>query len=111
MTNLSTSPIVGTTHQQTIHKDNMEQRNTVSSSLSLQTGQNNTNISKLSSADSNISNSTTAINTSSQISSPSKTSTPKISSDGNYICFCLLIIKINKSFQFDLKENQSPLAP
>lgn len=84
MTNLSTSPLsVGSSHQQTINKDSVEQRNSVSSGLSAQILQiptvQNTN------SGGDINNTLQATIDANHALSPVKTNTPKTSIDGKKI--------------------------
>lgn len=78
MTNLSTSPLsVGSTSHQTLLKENIDHRNTVSSVLATQVVPNTTLLHTNSSTDTNSSTEPT------NILSPVKVNIPKTSSDGN----------------------------
>lgn len=79
MTNLSTSPLsVGSTSHQTLLKENIDHRNTVSSVPATQVGPNTTVLHTNSSTDT-VNSSTEPTN----ILSPVKVNIPKTSSDGN----------------------------
>lgn len=87
MTNLSTSPLsVGSTstHQQQMHKENIEQRNAVSSGLSAQFVQHTPPVQNTSGDTNNATQTQAANNASHTSSSPAKMNVSKTATEGKF---------------------------